>query len=121
MPPVPVRAITSYHAHIYYRDAAEKQIAESLRGQIGERFSVRLGRWHDKPIGPHDRAMFQVAFATEIFASFIPWLMLNRAGLAILIHPNTDNPRADHLFRAFWMGEILPIVRPEQLPESLGE
>lgn len=120
MPPVPIRAITSYHAHIYYRDAAEKRTAETLRAQIAERFSVQLGRWHDQQVGPHDRAMYQVAFPTEVFAQFVPWLMLNRAGLTILIHPNTDNPRADHLTHAFWMGEILPIVRPEQLPSALA-
>jgi DOPA 4,5-dioxygenase len=43
--------------------------------------------------------------------------MLNRAGLTILVHPNTNNPRRDHLVHALWLGEMLPIVRPEQLPD----
>ena len=53
----------------------------------------------------------------EVFAQFVPWLMLNRAGLTILVHPNTNNPRRDHLVHALWLGEMLPIVRPEQLPD----
>jgi DOPA 4,5-dioxygenase len=118
MPPAPISDISSYHAHVYYRDAAEREAAERLRTQIGERFAVQLGRWHDRQIGPHDRAMYQVAFAVEVFQHFVPWLMLNRAGLTILIHPNTENPRRDHLVHAVWMGEVLPIVRPEQLPTA---
>lgn len=117
MPPAPISEIASYHAHIYFRGEAERQLAGTLRQQIGERFAVRLGRWHAEQVGPHALPMYQVAFAPAEFARFVPWLMLNRAGLTVLVHPNTGNPRADHLAHALWMGEILPIVRPEELPE----
>jgi DOPA 4,5-dioxygenase len=110
--------IQSYHAHIYYRDAEERGRAETLRTQIGEKFLVQLGRWHDKPIGPHERSMYQVAFNPEIFATFVPWLMLNRNNLTILLHPNTGHPRADHLVNAAWLGEKLNIENDEQLPEQ---
>jgi DOPA 4,5-dioxygenase len=113
--------IQSFHAHIYFRDGAERAKAEALRTQIGERFSVQLGRWHDKLVGPHARAMYQVAFGPEVFAAFVPWLMLNRDGLAILLHPNTGRPRADHLVHAVWFGEILPIENAEALPEESDE
>jgi DOPA 4,5-dioxygenase len=118
MTTVPINEISSYHAHIYFRDAPERENAAQVRAQIAERFPVRLGRWHEMPIGPHSRPMYQVAFVPEIFRVLVPWLMLNRAGLTILVHPNTANARRDHLVHAFWMGEILPIMRPEQLPES---
>jgi DOPA 4,5-dioxygenase len=116
MSPTPISAITSYHAHIYYQDEDERGRAATLRDQIAERFSVQLGSWHDRRVGPHDRPMYQIAFAPEIFARLIPWLMLNRLDLTILVHPNTENPRRDHLTHAFWMGEVLPIVRADQLP-----
>ncbi|TGS36306.1 aromatic ring-cleaving dioxygenase, partial [bacterium M00.F.Ca.ET.180.01.1.1] len=53
--------IASYHAHIYYDGAAERQHAEWLRERIGERFRVRLGNWRDEPVGPHEQAMYQVS------------------------------------------------------------
>ena len=109
--------ISSYHAHIYYDPAATRHVAEAVRAQIAERFSVRLGRWHDVPVGPHPQAMFQVAILPQVFVEFFPWLLLNRAGLTVLIHPNTGQPRADHMERTAWLGEILPL-KPDGLPES---
>jgi len=65
--------IASYHTHIYYDPDATRAIAEELRERIGERFVVRLGSWHDAKVGPHDRAMFQVSFAKDVFSSLLPW------------------------------------------------
>jgi aromatic ring-cleaving dioxygenase len=116
-----IARIVSYHAHIYYRTADERTNAAQIREQIAERFPVVLGRWQDRLIGPHAAPMYQVAFGCEVFASFAPWLMLNRQGLVILLHPNTGGPRGDHLVRAVWYGETLPILHPEQLPETSDE
>ena len=35
--------------------------------------------------------------------------MINRRGLAVLIHPDTGHPRSDHLNHAMWLGEILEL------------
>ncbi len=115
-----VAEIHSYHAHIYYDPVTTRPVAERLRQQIAERFAVQFGRWHDANVGPHVRAMYQVAFATETFALLVPWLMLNRAGLTVLIHPNTDNPQDDHLEKALWLGEKLD-VRGDVLPDTLND
>ena len=109
--------IASFHAHIYYDPATTRLEAERLRTWIDERFSVTLGRWHDGKVGPHDQAMFQVAFATEIFPVLVPWLMLNHGRLSVLVHPNTTNPRRDHLADPFWIGPPLA-VHGEKLPEE---
>ncbi len=111
-----IGAITSYHAHIYY-DPATRDIAAQVREQVSDHFLVQMGRWRDEPVGPHVRAMYQIAFDVALFPKLVPWLMLNRQGLTILVHPNTDRPRDDHLVHALWMGEVLPI-KPDVLRET---
>ncbi|MFC4276679.1 DOPA 4,5-dioxygenase family protein [Achromobacter aloeverae] len=112
--------IRSYHAHIYFDGPAQRQAAEILREEISLRFSVLLGRWHDTLVGPHARPMYQVAFAVAEYARFVPWLMINRRGLAVLVHPNTGRPRTDHTDHALWMGEVLGILNPQRLPDMEG-
>ena len=106
--------IKGYHAHIYY-DAATRATAAALREEIGRRFSTRLGRWHDEPVGPHPQAMYQVAFETAEFPRLVPWLMLNRRGLDILVHPETGDAYEDHAHQALWLGAPKQL-RLEALP-----
>jgi aromatic ring-cleaving dioxygenase len=116
----PLDTIQSFHAHIYFDGPEQRATAEALREEIAQRFSVLLGRWHDRLVGPHTRPMYQVAFATAEFARLAPWLMINRRGLAVLIHPNTGYPRRDHLVHAMWLGEVLDIDAAS-LPERETE
>lgn len=116
-PPHALAAIASFHAHVYYDPRTTRAEAEWLRERIAERFAVRLGRWHDVPVGPHAQAMYQVAFETARFADLVPWLMVNRRGLTVLVHPNTGAPRADHLDHALWLGPPLAL-NGDVLPPS---
>jgi aromatic ring-cleaving dioxygenase len=55
--------ISAYHAHVYYDPMATREAAERIRSGVADRFSsARLGRWHGGPVGPHTRAIFQIAF-----------------------------------------------------------
>lgn len=110
-------AITGWHAHVYYDPAATREVAAALREGIAERFPTAvLGRWHDVPVGPHPTAMYQVAFEPALFPELVPFIALNRAGLTVLVHPETGRQRADHTAHALWMGAVLPLdvsVLPE--------
>jgi len=99
-----IDSITGYHAHVYY-DAGSKAAAAELRDAIEARFDVRLGRWHDRPVGPHPSWSYQVAFAPALFAEIVPWLALNRGDLTIFLHPETGNVVPDHRDHALWLGD----------------
>ena len=102
--------IRHYHAHIYYDPASTREKAARLRERVAAAFpQATLGRWHDPPVGPHPQSMYQIAFPREMLAAFVPWLMLNRDGLTILLHPGTGNPYADHTAHAAWLGGTLPL------------
>jgi DOPA 4,5-dioxygenase len=116
--PRKIAEIASYHAHIYFDGPEQRAIAMDLRDLISERFSVSLGRVHDRLVGPHVRPMYQVSFDVPTFAGFVPWLMLNRHGLAVLIHPNTGRELSDHIAQGLWLGEILPLVNLEMLKDE---
>ena len=101
--------ITGYHAHLYYAPQT-RPVAERLREAMAERFpQARIGNWHDDPVGPHPVAMYQVAFAVDEFPRLVPWLMLNREELNVLVHPLTGDSVADHTRFALWLGSPLPL------------
>jgi len=101
--------IEGYHAHVYY-DPASRPIAQRLRDAMADRFKVRLGRWHDEPVGPHPLSMYQVLFAVDELPRLLPFLMLNREGLSILVHPVTGDDYLDHADYPLWLGEPLPLL-----------
>lgn len=102
--------IKDYHAHVYYDPKRSRDRAERLRLRVAELFpSAKLGRWHDELVGPHPQSMYQIAFPTEMLATFVPWLMLNRDGLTVLLHPETGDDLTDHTAHAAWFGAVLAL------------
>ncbi len=112
-----------YHAHVYYDPATTRPIAERLCRRLAEEFSVEFGGFRDGPVGPHPVANVQVIFTAEQFQKIVPWLMLNRDGLDILVHMLTDDSVADHSSRALWLGNPVPmkleVLRPSYRAELL--
>ncbi|WP_206240576.1 DOPA 4,5-dioxygenase family protein [Novosphingobium terrae] len=106
--PRPYTDIKSYHAHIYF-DEDNHYKAALLRRWVAERFDVELGDWNLKPRGPHVTPSFYFGFQNELLPVVIPWLQLNSLGLTILIHPNSDNARSDHLYYALWVNRSQPV------------
>lgn len=101
-------SIKDFHAHVYY-DADTRDRAAQIRDALAAQFEVRLGRWHDQPVGPHPTAMYQVVFSPLLFGELVPWLMLHHLGLNILVHPTTGDDVADHTDHALWLGEKLDL------------
>ena len=95
--------VHGYHAHVYY-DAATRPVAEKLRERLAASFPVELGRFAGEAIGPHPVPQFQVIFKPDAFQSVVLWLMLNRKGLDILVHPLTEDMVDDHTDYALWLG-----------------
>ena len=100
--------ISDYHAHVYF-DAGTRAEAQRVRDAVEARFDIQMGRWHEKPVGPHPCWSYQIAFQPALFAELIPWLSLNREGLVIFTHPNTGEDLQDHRDRAIWMGAKLDL------------
>jgi len=102
------RAVQGYHAHIYYDPAKTRDAASRVRAGLTA-FNVQLGSWHDGAVGPHLDAMYQAVFSPEEFGKVVPWLMLHREGLSVLVHPSTGDSYGDHLERSLWLGARLKL------------
>ena len=105
MTSVDVNSIASWHAHVYF-DADTRDAAMAFRDVIAAQFGGRvdLGRFHERPVGPHPRWSYQLAFAPAELAQVVGWLALNHGALDVFLHPNTGDQLRDHRDSAVWIG-----------------
>ncbi len=101
--------ITDWHAHVYF-DAATRDAAWALRERIEKEFDIQMGRFHEKPVGPHPMFSYQVTVRPEQIGAMISWLTLNHGEQIVFIHPNTGQDLEDHRDRAVWIGKSVPLV-----------
>src|SRR5262245_41364119 len=102
-----------------HRRAALRRHHQQVSGAAG-----RPAR--DEPVGPHPVANAQVIFRPDQFQPVVEWLMMNRDGLDVLIHPLTEDSVDDHSIYAMWLGLPLPLkletlrrnYRAELLPSA---
>jgi aromatic ring-cleaving dioxygenase len=115
--------IDGYHAHVYY-DAETRARASQLRETIAATLGVEVRELSDAPRGPHPVPQFRFSFTTAQFEKVVPWLMLNRQGLDVLVHPLTRDSYDDHSRYAVWLGSPVTLrlnptsrgYRAEQYP-----
>ena len=105
MSSLPGSLIQSWHAHVYF-DGVSRDAAWSLRETIQAELTglMEMGRFHERPVGPHPMWSYQLAFPATNFAPVVSWLTLNRGALDVFIHPNTGDALVDHRDRALWLG-----------------
>ncbi len=103
--------ILSWHAHVYFnaesRDAAWALRATILESRIAT--LINMGRFHEKPVGPHPMWTYQMEVGAVGFAAVTGWLALNHGTLDVFIHPNTGNELRDHRDSAMWIGRSYPL------------
>ncbi len=97
--------IESWHAHVYF-DASSRDAALALRATIEAELAgrIELGRFHEKPVGPHPMWSYQLAFDADAFTAVVGWLALNHGALDVFMHPNTGEELRDHRDSALWLG-----------------
>ena len=92
-----------------YFDGQTVAQARALCEAAARAFPLKMGRVHEKPVGPHPDWSCQLAFKPALFGEVIPWLAMHRKGLVVFIHPNSANDLVDHRDRAMWMGAVRPL------------
>jgi DOPA 4,5-dioxygenase len=102
----PTNSYDNYHAHVYF-DEHSLEVASALCNKTNEHFGVKVGRVHQKLVGPHPRWSCQLAFDSAQFDLLIPWLENNRQDLSVLVHGLTGNDLEDHTDHASWLGDAL--------------
>lgn len=98
--------IAHWHAHVYF-DAPTRAAAWALRETIQTELAGRMtmGRFHEKPVGPHPMWSYQLGIASADFPQVFGWLALNHGALDVFVHPNTDDALRDHRDCAVWLGK----------------
>ncbi|GAA0684627.1 DOPA 4,5-dioxygenase family protein [Marinobacterium maritimum] len=100
----PVNLHKAYHAHIYF-DEQSVQHVTGLCEHIATEFGLKVGRIHQKLVGPHRRWSVQILFSHRDFEAFIPWLDAERGDLDVLVHGVTGDEYKDHTDHAYWLGQ----------------
>lgn len=93
-----------FHAHLYF-DKETLNIAKKIIDLAANFDFIKVGTVHEKTIGPHPMWSCQLLFKTEHLNTILPWLMSNREGLKVFIHPLSGDELKDHTIHAMWLGE----------------
>ena len=100
----PINKHQHYHAHVYF-DAETLDFATDLCRRAGELFDLKIGRIHQKPVGPHPQWSCQISFNKGQFDNLIPWLDEQRNELSVLVHALSGDNLKDHSDYAYWLGD----------------
>jgi aromatic ring-cleaving dioxygenase len=103
-----MRELRRFHAHIYF-DPHEISAAQSIAREANALLDVAVGRFHERPVGPHPRGSCQLTVPPERFGDFAAWAVLNRLGLTIFAHADTGDDLADHSAHVIWFGPSEPL------------
>ena len=91
-----MQQITGYHAHVYF-DASTIDQARALCEQAAQLFPLKMGRVHERPVGPHPDWSCQLAFEPQVLA----------------VDALIDGMQAANIARLFLVGDFDVLDDPE--------
>ena len=100
--------VQGYHSHVYF-DAHTLEQAQELCEAAAQLFDVRMGRMHQRPVGPHPDWSCQLSYDASLLNEVLPWLAVHRSGLVVFTHPMTGDDLLDHRDYAIWLGSVRPL------------
>ena len=100
----PVEHSELARARLFRRRQPGQRTELPRRCQRAIRGRIDMGRFHERPVGPHPCWSYQIAFIPAQFAAVVGWLALNHGKLDVFVHPNTDDELRDHRDCAMWLG-----------------
>lgn len=101
-------SIHGYHSHVYF-DAGTVEQARELCEEAAKRFDLKMGRVHERPVGPHPDWSCQLSYDARLLNEVLPWLAVYRNGLIVFTHPMTGDDLRDHRDYAIWLGDVRPL------------
>lgn len=117
--------IYSWHVHVLYYRTNDTQIQEALnlRNKFAAHFNLGFDKpcdlFHNdymcmfeeerEPAGPFITSQWSVYFLNDDYVKVVPWITQNRAGLDVLVHPNSGCEIEDHSWWATWAGHPWPL------------
>ncbi len=135
--------IYSWHIHLLFWQDKNESLSGALkvRDAFSLKFANLLGKnctdlFHQDyncmfdieayPAGPFPIGQWSVFLLPEHFGTFVPWIVQNRNGYDVLVHPNSGCEVEDHTWWAMWNGNpwqldvsIMGHDQPFPWPEDL--
>lgn len=96
--------IENYHAHLYYT-ADQLTKAKELGHYVATKFDLQLGRFHERPVGPHPSWSCQLTIEPEKFGEVVQYLLVEHGDIDVFIHANTGRDLEDHTRHVMWIGK----------------
>jgi len=93
-----------FHAHVYFGQETKSQ-ALALYEKAKAELDLKVGRFHEKPVGPHPVWSFQILVPSSELNTAMSWIIRNHGELSVLFHPVGEDDLQDHTEYAMWLGK----------------
>lgn len=94
----------NYHFHLYYHEE-RFSIAREVVDSLPALESLKVGRLHAGPVGPHPIGSCQLSVSDSDYYVLMEWLLTNRRGLDVFVHPVSGDDWKDHTEYVGWIGK----------------